>query len=246
MRGRKGYIFSFLLLALAVLAWLMIHVRQRQEAQARLAYYATVLAQAPCMENVCPGFDAGRARALERLAHSEFVQSNEQGTDRIGLLFTRGEDKSVGSGVINFATGIHGTPTIVHHISFRLYDLMLASVFDMLGDPDQFLFISGCGMGRRVHAELFYLSQGIEIIVDYTTRQPESQVLEGNTPVQAVIYLQPSDFQNRISEWSKDFVTRTVEYDFHLSVMADDIIAQIRPWPGINASPTPSADFCPR
>lgn len=247
MKDRRSYILSLLALALVISGGIAVLFQQHQQAvQAHIAYYTTVLAQAPCIENVCPGFDHGRDRALEHLSLSELVQGKEQRPNRIGLSFTHGE-KEVGDGVIDFIAGVQGTPTTVQDISFRLHDLRLESVLDTLGEPDQFLFISGCGMGLRVYAELYYPEYGIKVRIDYTTRRPSAQVLSGNTPVEAIFYLQPDDFQDQIVESMEGLIgPYNVAYEFHPSVTVDDILAQIWPWPGIEAEPTSSADFCPR
>jgi hypothetical protein len=248
MRDLKGCIFALLVLALVVSGGIGIFFQQqRQSAQARVAYYETVLAQAPCVENVCPGFDHGRADALKRLAYSELVQGKKQGTHFIRLLFVNSEEEIVGDGVVDFIINDQGIPTTVYHISIGFDDLRLESVFNILGEPDKFLFISGCGMGLRVYAELYYPEQGIKIEIEYSTRRPDTQVLGRNTPVDAVVYLQPDDFQNQISESIQGLIgPYNVAYDFDPSVTADDILAQIRPWTKGAAEPTPSADFCPR
>lgn len=248
MKGHKGCIFSLLALVLVFSGGVRILVQQqRQETRVLSAYHAAVLIQAPCIESVCPGFDEGRDPALERLAASQIVQGKEQGTHLIGLLFIDNEEEIVGDGVIDFIINDQGVPTTVHHISFGFDDLKLDLVLDTYGEPDQFLFISGCGMGLRVYAELYYPEQGIKVMIDYPTRRPNSQVLTGNTPVQAVIYLQPGNFQEQIEASIEGLVgPYNVAYDFHPSVTANDILVQIRPWPGIEAAPTPSADFCPR
>lgn len=244
---RRSCILSLLALALVVLGGVAIWIQQqRQETQTLALFHSSVLTQAPCIENVCPGFDEGRALALEHLAHSEFVQGHEQQPNRIGLSFTQA-GKEVGDGVIDFIAEGQSTPTLVRYISFRLFDLELETVLNALGEPDQFLFISGCGMGLRVYARLYYFEEGIIVNIDYTTRRPDSQVLEGATPVDAISYVPPGDIQNHIVESVEGLIgPYNVAYDFHPSVATDDILAQIRPWPGISARPTPSADFCPR
>jgi len=248
MKGHKGCILLFLMLILGTLGWLMLRIqKQQQEVRTQLAYYTVVLAQAPCIEEVCPGFNEGRTHALERLTHSELVLGKIQGTHLIGLVFIDSEGEIVGSGGIDFSIDTQDTPIIVQDIAFSLNNLKLESVFNTFGEPDQFLFISGCGMGRRIYAELFYLEQGIKVRVDYITRRPGAQVLAENTPVDAIVYLEPDDFQNQIIGSLQGFVgPYNVAYDFHPSVTADDMLAQMRPWPGIEASPTPTADFCPR
>lgn len=247
MRNRMGCISAFLALALLTFGGILILIQQHQEMQELSVYHAAILAQAPCIEKICPGFAEGRANAIELLARSEFVQGIEQGTYNMGLLFIDNEANIVGSGGAVFAADTQGALTTVHDISFHLHSLRLESVINAIGEPDQFLFLSGCGKGLRVRARLFYFSQGIEVSIDYATRRPQSQLLTGNTPVDYIVYLPPTNFQNYIEESTEDFVGPfNIAYDFHPSVTVDDILAQIRPWPGIAAVPTPTADFCPR
>ena len=183
MNSRKLVtLLSFFVLGLSL--WLIARIQQqRQEAEIRTRYYATILGQAPCIENVCPGYSAGRNQALASLSNSSFVEGSEQGDTIIGLFFKSDSGAMMGSGGIYFAVDSQVGPLAVRRTSFRLHELDLKTVLNILGEPDEFLFISGCGMGLRVHAKLLYLSQGVEVVVDYLTRQPASQVLTGNTPV---------------------------------------------------------------
>jgi hypothetical protein len=247
MKSGKSCFFTSFALTLLIAGGIMILVwQQRRAEQALIAYHTAVLAQAPCIENVCPGMHEGRAHTLERLSQSELVRGQEQGTHLIGLLFLNGEE-IVGSGGIDFTLDYHDAPAIIEDIAFSLDNLKLESILNTIGEPDQFLFISGCGMGLRVHGRLFYLNQGIEVNIDYVTRRPSSQTLTGDTPVNYVLYTQSDNFGDRIFESLQGFVgPRNVAYDFHRSITVNDLLAQIRPWAKGAAAPTPSADFCPR
>jgi hypothetical protein len=248
IKSLKSCIFSLLVLTLVVSAGtLFLLQQQRKTAQARVTYYTTVLAQAPCIETVCPGLGESPAQVLERLAYSQLVQSRAVSVPhRLGLFFNHGKE-NVGDGVISFITDVQDTLRMVSDISFHLDDLKLGTVLDTIGDPDQFLFVSGCGMGLRVYAELYYFEKGVKVRIDYSTRRPNTQVLTESTAVWSILYLQPDDFPNHVVESVQSLVgPYNVAYDFHPSVTTDDILAQIRPWPGKEAKPTPSANFCPR
>ena len=247
MKNRKGCIFSLLVLTIVVSAAIgFLFQQQRQTTQARVTYYTTVLVQAPCIETVCPGLGESPAQVLERLAYSQLIQSKAVSVPhRLGLLFNHGKE-NVGNGVISFITDVEDT-LMVSDISFHLDALTLGAVLDTLGEPDQLLFVSGCGMGLRVYAELYYFEKGVKVRIDYSTRRPNTQVLTESTPVWSILYLQPADFPNHVVESAQDLVgPYNVAYVFDSSVTAEDILAQIRPWPGLEAAITPSADFCPR
>ncbi len=136
---------------------------------------------------------------------------------------------------------------VVDRVYIRLYDLDLGSVIHTLGEPDEFLFVSGCGeAGGYVHAKLLYPSRGIEVTVDYDTRAPASQVLTAGTGVAAIWYFMPTEFSQHLSASLDLYVTQSVAFALPRSVTQADFVAQIEPWPGLAAAPTPSADFCPR
>lgn len=244
MKTRRILVILFVTALLVVLLGCVIHTRQQKEA--RSERYATILADAPCLANVCPGFNKGRDQALELLARSDSVVSKAQGETLIHLLFPDGEGGFEGDGGIYFNVDSRGNPQVIRRISFSFDHLSLRTVFNGLGEPDEFLFVSGCGMGFRVHAKLLYLKRGVEVAVEYETRRPATQVLTPNTPVASIEYFLPANLQEHIRESLDWYVMDSVAYDFHPSITADDILAQIRSWPGLEAAITPSADFCPR
>lgn len=245
---KRGRMVLILLLVMILAAlWLVSWAtQQRREEQARSEYYTTILAQAPCLENICPGF-VGRDRALEYLSHSSIVEGKAQGNAIVNLWFTNHNTvANVGFGGLYFSIDSLGKPKAVRRVYLRLHNLNLETVLDALGEPDRFLFIAGCGMGHRVHAKLFYLNRGVEIVIDYIARRSTSEVLTSKTPIDSIEYFASADFEEHSIESLNWYILDSVAYDLHSSVTAEDFQQQIQSWPGIEAAPTPSADFCPR
>lgn len=246
MRRRNTCLLMMLIVALASGAVFGVAlVRRWRSERERMTVYEAVLRHAPCVETVCPGFDQGREQAVQVLGRSGYVRANVQGTSDIGLDIVDGQGNSIGSGIIRFTVD-DPSSSAIRYINFGLFGLRLGSTFSILGEPDTFLFVSGCGMGRRVHADLYYQSRGVRIIIEYETWRPASQVLTARTPVRAIEYFQPAQYDEHVSSALKRSLLDSVAYDLDSSVTATDFIAQFRPWPGLAASPTPSADFCPR
>jgi hypothetical protein len=248
MTRRRVYIallIVFLLLSCLSIIVLVI-AQRRQEARTRTEFYVAILEDAPCIGSVCPGFHEGRAQALEYLERMAGVEAKLQGTYLIYLLFSRDENEIPGYGNIYFDTDPDGAPTKVDRIQIIVEGLTLKSVLDTLGEPDEYLFVAGCGMGTRVHGKLLYLSRGVEIVVEHEARRPNAQQLTGETLVSAAEYFEPQHLREHLSQSLEWYILDTVTYDLDPSVTEDDFVAQIRPWPGLDAQPTPSADFCPR
>lgn len=238
--------FIALVCTMSVIA---IIVSKFREQAVRREYYASILEQAPCLEDICPGFAGGRESALELLSQSDQVEAaRPRGTDAITFGLIDAAEVRVGSGKVTFATNEAGEPTVVRRISFGFDHLTLDSVFSVLGEPDEYLFISGCGVGRRVFSNLYYAKEGVVVEIDYGTWTPGRQMLEDTTPIYVIAYFRPDDFQVKIEEWLQGLLEVGSVYDFHPSVTRDDLIAEIRPWPesGLAAGLTPTADFCPR
>ncbi|NLF79553.1 MAG: hypothetical protein GX573_27995 [Chloroflexi bacterium] len=135
---------------------------------------------------------------------------------------------------------------ITQKVYLRIPDLELETVLKTLGQPDRFLFISGCGMGSRVHAKLFYSDRGVEIIIDYSTRWPTTQVLGNGTPISSIEYFSPTEIDSHVVESIRRDIIDSVAYDLLPSITEDDFLDQIRAWPGMDAELGPTADFCPR
>ena len=244
---RRKYIYFFLTLVMISGGGIWIKSQWRKsEAQSRSTYYASILSQAPCIEKVCPGFAEGRTRALKHLSESSILKSASlQGESIVNFVFGSGETKTGGGGggVYFISSDEH---QVVHRMAFRLYGLRLATVLETLGEPDKFLFISGCGMGTQVHAELFYPTKGVAVVINYETRHPASQELTNDTPISSIEYFIPNNFQQHLYDSLDRHIVGSVAYDLPLGVTVENVVRQIAPWPGINTRPTPSADFCPR
>jgi hypothetical protein len=101
-------------------------------------------------------------------------------------------------------------------------------------------------MGKRVYAKLLYPDQGVEINVEYPTRNPSSQHLVESTPVAGIMYFAPADSKAQIIASLKWYMLETVAYDLAPNITEEDILDQLRLWSGLNTSLAPSADFCPR
>lgn len=240
-------VFIALLLCTASAAAIIVSKLREQDA-ARREYYTSILEQAPCLQSICPGFEGGRESALEILSQSGQVRAIPRGVYYISLDFIDANAEEVDSAVITFAVNEAGELTVVRSVSFGLHQLTLDSVLMVLGEPDKYLFISGCGKGTRVLAELYYVEEGVIVEIEYQTWTPGRQMLEGTTPIYVITYFQPADFQAEIEESLQDRLDEQVVYNFHPSVTRDDLVAQIRPWPelGLSAGLTPTVDFCPR
>ncbi len=234
-----------LVVVLCALVGSALYVGQQQRIKARDKQYADILAQAPCLESICPGYDDGRGQALLDLSSSQLLEAIEQGESRIGLIFRSDEEGIGGSGIIYFAADDQGVPRVVHQTSFSLPGSNLQFVLDILGEPDTLLYVAGCGIGDRVNAHLFYLSRGIEISVEHTTRGRNEEVLTSDTEIQAITYFIPELFESHIRESVQQTMLDSVAYDLPPGVSVDDFVAQLRPWPGLATRPTPTADFCP-
>lgn len=244
MGARKSLFFVFLVLVTLVMLWLRSD--ERQKASARSEYYANVLSQAPCVATICPGF-TGRQQATESLSNtSGLEQIVDNGGAPVSFSFTNKEVPVRGGGALIFSTDSHDDFEIVERIYLRMPGLDLETAFAALGEPDQFIFFSGCGFGPRVHARLLYRSRGVDIVIDYGTRWPASQKLGNNTPLSSITYFSPAKSTDYLLQSIRDDILDSAAFDLPPSMTESDLIDEIRPWPGLDASPTPAADYCPR
>lgn len=243
MKTSKGWFVVLIAMVLVVSLWLFLS--NRQQARSHSEFYASVLAQAPCIANVCPGF-AGRQQAVERLSGTITL---ERVVDNGGAPVSFSLNRNIvtsGGGALIFSPDSFNNFEIVRKVYLKIPDLELETVLKTLGQPDRFLFISGCGMGSRVHANLFYSGRGIEIIIDYSTSWPSTQVLGNGTPISSIEYFSPTEIDSHVVESIRGDIIDSEAFDLLPSTTENDFFDQIRPWPGIDARPTPTADFCPR
>ncbi len=146
-------------------------------------YHSDILAQAPCIANVCPGLK-GQGKAVELFTDNDFRLGEQVGfiTYRINP-----DGRDGGSVTLN-------EDEIVTKISLRLDDLTLGTVWSVLGDPEYLLAIFGCGVGNRVRVKLLYPTQGIEITLDIKTKQRTSLGLDNDMEILDIVYFLPDDY----------------------------------------------------
>lgn len=239
---KRHNIFILLCLAVALVAF-AVNTRQQREARVRSELYVATLAQAPCIVNICPGFQ-GRERAFERLSESDMLEPKvDMGGAQMSFSLVNNEGRRIGGGALIFTTDASET---VDKIYLRLPFVTLGTVLNGLGEPDEFLFIAGCGMGQRVHAKLFYLTEGASVHIDYPTRRPTFQVLTDETPISSIEYFSSSDFQDQIVNSLNEDIINSVAYDLHPSVTEEYLLRQIQSWPETDRTVSPTIDLCPR
>lgn len=244
MPTRKSLFFVILALVTLFMLWLLSD--QRQKAGARSEYYTNVLTQAPCVASICPGY-IGRQQAKENLSNTIGLKRVvDNGGAPVSFTFTSHEVPVRGGGALIFTIDSHDNFDIVDWIYLRIPGLSLDTAFGALGEPDQFLFLSGCGFGGRVHSRLLYPSRGVEIVIDYATKSPTSQGLGKNTPISSINYFSPAKTMEHLLQSLRQDIIDSAAFDLLPSVTEADLIDEIRPWPGLDASPTPTADYCPR
>lgn len=202
-----------------------------------------LLAQAPCIENVCPGLVQDRSDVLEELDHSKVMKARLTGPDDITLLFDQSISRH-GSGDISFQSSENGESR-VSEIGLGIEGLRLDTVLRSIGDPDDFLYISGCGMGSRVFLELYYWDKGIVVNAEFQADDSMTHGLSADTPVSVIYYLHPDKVKETIEE-TAELLTSGVLFFNAKDSRKEDIIGQIQPWQGLETKPTPTADFCPK
>jgi hypothetical protein len=201
-----------------------------------------VLAQAPCVADVCIGM-RGRDVVVEKLSQSDLLHSvDDDGSMPISFSIHKG-----GYGMVRFAEG--GWKTVS---GFELYieDVTLKTVLDIFGEPDEmFLMFGACGRGFHIHARLFYPDQGIEVRIQYpATRQERRErgaqiVLDDHSPVQSVHYFDPSEYDERLLG-TRESLRRSGYFYVPPTVSDTTIMNAIRPWPGLGV-PMEAFDLCP-
>jgi hypothetical protein len=214
-------------------------------ANAQLALYRMILQQAPCLEGICPGDDRGREVALQRLGHSHYMNGSVQGSRAIVLRFIDQSGELTGIGSMFFSDPLASEVGIVDRIEFGLDELTLGMALHELGEPDEFLFVTGCGQGLRVHAQLLYRARGVVVIIEHEVWSTVAQKLTADTAVEAIEYFRPDAVDSHLSLVLELYITDSVAYALIPTVTQADFIAHFRPWPGLDAFPSPSVDFCP-
>jgi|GEM_PF-2716370 len=191
-----------------------------------------VLAQAPCVADVCIGM-TGRDVVFEKLLQSEmFYGVNDSGGMPIGFSIHEG-----GSGQVLFTD--NGWK-VVSGLALRIKGVSLKTVLDVFGEPDEMFLMLGCGRaGEHIHARLFYRDKGIEVILQYPAtsqirRDRGAQiVLDDHTPVLSVQYFDPAQYD----EWLLG-VRESIRWSGYFSLLdpsvsAETIVDKLQPWPGL-------------
>jgi len=191
-----------------------------------------VLAQAPCVADVCIGM-TGRDVVFEKLSQSGLLYGvNDSGGMPIGFHIHEG-----GSGWVLFAD--NGWK-VVSGLELRIKGVALKTVLNVFGEPDEMFLMLGCGRaGEHIHARLFYRDKGIEVILQYPAtsqirRDRGAQiVLDDHTPVLSVQYFGPAQYD----EWLLD-VRESIRWSGYFSLLdpsvsAETIVDKLQPWPGL-------------
>lgn len=216
----------------------------------REAYYRLILADAPCLEDVCPGKD-GRGTNSERLQRSTLVDAvYDNGGSSVNFTLINPDPKVMGNepmggGVLQFGPDVYGKFEIFESLYFNLSGLTLATAIDALGEPEGYLFISGCGMGYSVFGLALYPSRGIYLLSSSETRSPEQELLDAEKKV-AVLFTTQQRYEETLLQLLDTAVLESIVFDLEPQVNADLLLSQIQPWPGLDAAPTPSIDLCSR
>ncbi len=201
----------------------------------------SVLAQAPCVANVCIGM-TGRDVVFEKLSQSGLLYGiNDNGGMPIGFSIREG-----GSGWVLFA---NNGWQIVSGLELRIEGVSLKSVLDAFGEPDEMFLMYGCGRGKHIHARLFYPDRGVEVEIQRQATRQERQdrgaqiALEERSPVWSVHYFDSTKYDERLLglreslRWSGYFV-------FADTVSDETLVSAIQPWPGLGVSVV-AVDLCP-
>ena len=219
--------------------------------QARMLYHKSILAQAPCIGAVCPGL-VGREQLQERLLYDAFIeQATYNGGTLVSFAFRNPDPKVLGddlpgSGALVFSPNYPVGKEVLGSIFVNLPGLRLSTVLDVLGDPAEFLLITGCGMGNRIFGILLYPEKDILVTIHHELKRQEDQILKAETPVASPYYTTSADFQELQLKILDESVLDSVAFDLGPGVDDAYLLNQIRPWPGIKAAPAPTVNLCPR
>ena len=208
----------------------------------REAYYRSILVDAPCLEDICPSKDNRKANS-ERLQRSQLVDAvYDNGGSPVNFTFINPDSETMGGGVLQFGPDTYGRFEILESIYINLSGLTLGTAIDVLGEPEEYLFITGCGMGYWVLGLALYPSKGIFLRSDFQMRQPTQEHLDANKEV-VVAYTTPQHYEEYLRQILDTSILNSVIFDLEPQVNADLLLSQIQPWPGLDAAPTPSINL---
>lgn len=220
-------------------------VSPAQEAQYRL-----ILSDAPCFEGVCPGME-GRDWLTEQLKRSPLVEAvYDNGGIPVNFVFHNPDpdamnDRAIGGVVLQFGQNTEGEFEVLESLFFKMPSLSLSTVIDVLGQPEAYLLVTGCGMGTQVFGLITYPSQGVYLMITYETRHPERERLDANTTV-TPIYTTFQNFDTSLLNNLEDNMLESVAFDLSPQVDTTYLMSLFRPWPADGSFPQPSVDLCSR
>jgi len=237
-------------LALLLLSSLLGCDSAWEKKSAHDAYNRLILADAPCFDNVCFGNES-RNTYSEHLQKNRFVEAiHDNGGSPLNFTIVNPDSEGMGNeatgfGVLQFGPDVYGKFEVLESIYINLSGLTLGTAIDVLGEPDEYLFISGCGMGSSVFGLALYPSRSIYLISSSETRSPEQERLDTEKKV-TVLFTTHERYEEILLQLLNTAVLESVVFDLEPQVNADLLLSQIQPWPGLDAAPTPSINLCPR
>ncbi len=208
--------------------------------QMRQDYYGSVLSEAPCIANICPS-SKNQNDVINSLIIGGFSIS-----DQVGLIgYQMGSNNNVEG--VPYGSITLDENEVVTAIDLELYDLILGTTLDVLGEPEYTLTASGCGDRRRVRTKLLYPTQGIEVTLDTKTSQRNSITLEDDNVILDIIYFSPDDYHKHMLKSIEKYYLYATEIGLSDddSVNAHDLFQEIVPWQGLGI-PINTIDICLR
>lgn len=222
----------------------------QEKKSARDTFNRSILADAPCFDTVCLGNES-RSAYSERLQKSRFVEAvYDNGGSPLNFTIINPDpsamgDESTGSGVLRFERDAHGEFEVLKSVYIDLPDLTLGTAIDVLGEPEEYLLITGCGMGYWAFGLALYPSRGVFLRSDFQTRSSEQEHLDAEKKV-TVAFTTAQQFEEYLLQVLDAGVLDSVAFDLAPQVDSDLLLSQIQPWPGLDAAPAPSINLCPR
>lgn len=224
--------------------------RVKNISPAREAHYRSLLSSAPCLNGICPGME-GRALLSERLELNPDIEAVvDNGGMPVNFILhnpdaeTFGNDP-VGGGALVFKPDDRGEFDLLDSIFINMPGFTLATAVEVLGPPDSYLLVAGCGMGYQVFGLFLYPRRGVLLITAYETNQPEMGQLDSKAIV-SPNFTTLQGFDEAVLQALTSNVLESVTFDLSPTVDAEFLLAQIRPWPEDDKFPHPIIDLCPR
>lgn len=222
-----------------------------KQSHARILHYESILVQAPCIGAVCPGME-GRSRLKEYLADDPNIGLiSDNGPKRISFSFANQNPKAfgndaIGGGALVFSEDSQGGEQILESAFYDLYDLRFGTIIDVLGEPERYLYVSGCGMGNRMFGVFLYPSIHTQVIVSYETRRPSVEYVSAETPIEGLQFSTAASYETQLLDTLNTAVLESVAFDLRPDIDSVFLLDQFQPWPGMDTTPTASVDLCPR